>query len=128
MRRHVESLPLSLAAGLLLLHSGCTVRRCQRDSKFYTMPASRKILSTHDLDQRSRRQAFSENVIGDHDVAWLNERLAESVPEAEFWFYFRDLSADPLKDCKAVLSRIGMAAILPVVRMGTQREGVLRSN
>jgi hypothetical protein len=29
---------------------------------------------------RSRRQAFSENVIADHDVAWLNERLAETVP------------------------------------------------
>jgi hypothetical protein len=50
--------------------------------------------------ERSRRQAFSENVIGDHDVAWLNERLAETVPEPEFWFYFLDLSADPIKDCK----------------------------
>jgi hypothetical protein len=78
--------------------------------------------------EQSRRQAFSENVIGDHDVAWLNERLAETVPEVEFWFYFRDLSADPLKDCKAVLSRLGMAAVLPVVRTGTRREGVLRSN
>jgi hypothetical protein len=78
--------------------------------------------------ERSRRQAFSENVISDHDMAWLNERLAETVPETEFWFYFRDLSADPLKDCKAVLSRMGMAAVLPVVRMGTRREGVLQSN
>jgi len=78
--------------------------------------------------ERSRRQAFSENVIGDHDVAWLNQRLAETVPEAEFWFYFRDLSADPLKDCKAVLSRMGMTAVLPVVRTGTRREGVLHSN
>jgi hypothetical protein len=26
--------------------------------------------------ERSRRQAFSENVISDHDVAWLNERFA----------------------------------------------------
>ena len=75
------------------------------------------------IEQR-RRQAFSENVIGDHDVAWLNERLAETVPETEFWFYFRDLSADPLKDCKAVLSRMGMAAVLPVVRTGTLREGL----
>jgi hypothetical protein len=50
--------------------------------------------------ERRRIQAFSENVIGDHDVAWLNERLAETVPEAEFWFYFRDLSDNPLKDCK----------------------------
>ena len=78
--------------------------------------------------ERSRRQAFSENVIGDHDVSWLNERLAETVPEAEFWFYFRDLSDNPLKDCKLVLSRLAMAAVLPVVRTGTRREGVLRSN
>jgi hypothetical protein len=78
--------------------------------------------------ERSRRQAFSENVIGDHDVAWLNERLAETVPETEFCFYFRGLSADPLKDCKAVLSRLAMAAILPVVRTGTPREGVSQSN
>jgi hypothetical protein len=77
--------------------------------------------------ERSRRQAFSENVIVEHDVAWLNERLAESVP-AEFWFYFRDLSADPLKDCRAVLSRLAMAAVLPIVRTGTRREGVLQSN
>ena len=78
--------------------------------------------------ERSRRQGFSENVIGDHDVSWLNERLAETVPEAEFWFFFRDLSDNPLKDCKVVLSRLGMAAILPVVRTGTPREGVSRSN
>jgi hypothetical protein len=78
--------------------------------------------------ERSRRQAFSENVIGDHDVAWLNERLAETVPEPEFWFYFRDLSADPLKDCRALLSRMGMAAVLPIVRMGVRREGVVHSN
>ena len=78
--------------------------------------------------ERSRRQAFSENVIGDHDVSWLNERLAETVPQAEFWFYFRDLSDNPLKDCKLVLSRLAMAAVLPVVRTGTRREGVLRSN
>jgi hypothetical protein len=76
----------------------------------------------------SRRQAFSGNVIGDHDVSWLNERLAETVPAAEFWFYFRDLSDNPLKDCKVILSRLGMAAILPVVRTGTRREGVSRSN
>jgi hypothetical protein len=50
------------------------------------------------------------------------------VPEAEFWFYFRDLSADPLKDCKAILSPMGMAAVLPIVRMGVCREGVLHSN
>ena len=78
--------------------------------------------------ERSRRQAFSENVIGDHDVAWLNERLAETVPEPEFWFYFLDLSADPIKDCKALLSRMGMAAVLPIVRMGVRREGVVHSN
>ena len=63
--------------------------------------------------ERSRRQAFSENVIGDHDVSWLNERQAETVPEAEFWFYFRDLSDNPLRDCKVILSRLGMAAALP---------------
>ena len=67
-------------------------------------------------------------MIGDHDVSWLNERLAETVPQAEFWFYFRDLSDNPLKDCKLVLSRLAMAAVLPVVRTGTRREGVLRSN
>jgi hypothetical protein len=78
--------------------------------------------------ERSRRQAFSENVIGDHDVSWLNERLAETVPAAEFWFYFRDLSDNPLKDCKVVLSRLEMVAVLPIVRMGTRREGVLQSN
>jgi hypothetical protein len=78
--------------------------------------------------ERSRRQAFSENVISDHDASWLSERLAETVPEAEFWFHFRDLSDDPLNDCKVVLSRLGMAAVLPVVRMGARREGVLRSN
>jgi len=78
--------------------------------------------------ERSRRQAFSENVIGDHDVSWLNERLAETVPEAEFWFYFRDLSDNPLRDCKVILSRLGMAAALPVVRTGTPREGASQSN
>ena len=102
------------------------------------MPKRFKILRdagfAEDSDQlviwmdRSRRQAFSENVIGDHDVAWLNERLAETVPEPEFWFYFRDLSADPIKDCKALLSRMGMAAVVPIVRMGVRREGVVHSN
>jgi hypothetical protein len=78
--------------------------------------------------EQSRRQAFSENVISDHDASWLNDRLAETVPEAEFWFYFRDLSDNPLKDCKVILSRLGSAAALPIVRTGTHREGVLQSN
>ena len=47
--------------------------------------------------ERSRRQA-SENVTSDHDPSWLTERLAETVPDAEFWFYFRDPSDNPLKD------------------------------
>ena len=78
--------------------------------------------------EQTRRQAFSENAVSDHDMSWLNERLAETVPEVEFWFYFRDLSDDPVKDCKAVLSRLRMAAVLPVVRTDTRREGVLHSN
>lgn len=67
-------------------------------------------------------------MISDHNERWLNKRLEETVPEAEFWFYFRELSDDPLKDCKAVLSRLGRAAVLPIVRTGPRREGVLRSN
>src|SRR5271155_5284754 len=39
-----------------------------------------------------RRQAFSEDVVSDHDVAWLHARLAERVPLPEFWFHFRYLS------------------------------------
>jgi hypothetical protein len=78
--------------------------------------------------EQSRRQAFSENVISEHDASWLNERLAETVPEAEFWFYFRDLSNNPFNDCKLILSRLGLAAALPVVRTGTRCEGVSQSN
>jgi hypothetical protein len=78
--------------------------------------------------EQTRRQAFSENAVSEHDASWLNERLAETVPEAEFWFYFRDLSDNPLKDYKVVLSRLGMGAVLPIVRTGTRREGVLHSN
>jgi hypothetical protein len=115
--------------GLLRLNDGCTFRpvpkrlKILRDAGF-TEDSSQPVIWI----ERSRRQAFSENVIGDHDVSWLNERLAETVPEAEFWFYFRDLSDNPLKDCKEVLSRLGMAAVLPVVRAGTRREGVSQSN
>ena len=36
--------------------------------------------------ERKRRQAFSENVVSDHDISWLNDRQAETVPEPEFWF------------------------------------------
>ncbi len=78
--------------------------------------------------ERNRRQAFSENIISDHDVSWLTERLAEKVPEPEFWFYFRDLSDNPLRKCKMVLSRLKMAAVLPVIRTGSRREGVTHSN
>jgi hypothetical protein len=78
--------------------------------------------------EQTRRQAFSENVVSEHDASWLTDRLAETVPKGEFWFYFRDLSDNPLKDCKVVLSRLGMAAVLPVVRTGTRREGVSQSN
>ena len=47
--------------------------------------------------EQTQRQAFSENAVSDHDASWLSERLAETVPEAEFWFYFRNLSDNPLK-------------------------------
>jgi hypothetical protein len=57
-------------------------------------------------------------VINDHDEKWLIERLAERVPDGEFWFHFRHLSRDPLKDCKEILSQLGIAAILTVVRKG----------
>ena len=78
--------------------------------------------------EQTRRQAFSENVVSEHDASWLTDRLAETVPEGEFWFYFRDLSDNPLKDCNVILSRLGMAAALPVLRTGTPREGVSQSN
>jgi hypothetical protein len=65
-----------------------------------------------------RRQAFSEDVVSDHDVAWLHARLAERVPLPEFWFHFRCLSRDPNKDCKEILSRLKLPALLPVIRTG----------
>jgi hypothetical protein len=110
------------------MHSGCTVRRCQRFKILRDAGFTEDSYQPVIWIERSRRQAFSENVIGDHDVSWLNERLAETVPEVEFWFYFRDLSDDPVEDCRAVLSRLGMAAVLPIVRAGTRGEGVLHSN
>ena len=51
--------------------------------------------------------------------------LAELVPNAECWFHFRYLSRDPLKDCKSIMSRLGMVAILPIVREGIFRPGQL---
>jgi hypothetical protein len=53
--------------------------------------------------EKTRRQAFSETAVSDHNESWLVERLAELVPNAEFWFHFRFLSRDPRKDCKSIL-------------------------
>jgi hypothetical protein len=78
--------------------------------------------------EKTQRQAFSEAAVSDHNESWLVERLAQLVPDTEFWFYFRYLSRDPLKDCKSILSRLRMTAILPIVRDGIFRPGQLVSN
>jgi len=77
-----------------------------------------------------RRQAFSEDCINDHDKDWLIGRLAEHVPDTEFWFHFRYLSRDPMTDCKEILSQLPITAVLPVVRTGVRRVGsdVVQSN
>ena len=71
-----------------------------------------------------RRQAFSEDVVNDHDEVWLQAQLAEVVPAAEFWFHFRYLSSNPIKDCKEILTGLKLTALLPVIRTGVRRGGI----
>jgi hypothetical protein len=82
----------------------------------YVLSYSRPVVWTDPV----RRQAFSEDVISDHDEVWLKARLAEEVPITEFWFHFRYLSRDPIKDCKEILSDLKLTALLPVVRTGVR--------
>src|ERR1700751_433954 len=77
--------------------------------------------------EKTIRQPLSEAAVSDHNESWLVERLGELVPDAEFWFHFRHLSRDPLKDCKNILSQLEMVAMLPIVREGLFRAGQLIS-
>lgn len=53
---------------------------------------------------RHRRMCFSDSVIRDHEVVWLEERLLEKVPQSEFRFHSnRELL---LKVCKEILEKL----------------------
>lgn len=71
-----------------------------------------------------RRQAFSKDSVNDHDKEWLQAQLAEIVPVTEFWFHFRYLSSNPIKDCKEILSGLKLTVLLPVIRTGARRVGI----
>ena len=61
---------------------------------------------------RSRRIAFTEDVIDDHDCRWLESKLLEDIPEGEFRLH----SNRPLapKVCMEILDELGLSNLLPV--------------
>lgn len=103
---------------LLSGFSTCRASKLLRDSG-YTESTSLPIIWTDPI----RRQAFSEDCVNDHDEAWLHAQLAEVVPVPEFWFHFRYLSNNPIKDCKEILSSLKLTAHLPIVRTGVRHFG-----
>ncbi len=60
---------------------------------------------------RADREAFSQEVISDHDSTWLKLKLQEHVPEDEFRFYRN--TPDP-ETCVEILDQLGLGVLTPV--------------
>jgi hypothetical protein len=62
---------------------------------------------------RDRRQAFSHEVLRDHDSdpKWLELKLLEEIPGGEFRFY---RSTSNLKTCVEILDLLGLSFLTPV--------------
>ena len=74
---------------------------------FFELPKGELRVST-DL-----REAFSREVIHDHDTRWLNQHLADRPPAKEFWFYFNVSPENADQMCREILVEIGLPALLP---------------
>lgn len=59
---------------------------------------------------RDRRMAFSGEAVADHDSSWVQERLDNTVPEKEFWFWFSGEIPKDFKDtCWSILAEVGLS-------------------
>ncbi|MGB9380009.1 MAG: hypothetical protein WCB16_05185 [Candidatus Binatus sp.] len=63
---------------------------------------------------RYKRMGFSGEAISDHDEAWVQERLDETVAQGEFWFWFSgDIPKSFPEDSFSVLAEIGLSELQP---------------
>ena len=93
-----------------------------QDAGFREMP------ERHIQINRNRRLAFSEDAVSDNDEAWLSKRVAETVPETEFWFHFRFVSDETIKGCNQILARMHLTRVTPIIRSGIRRTSQSRPN
>jgi hypothetical protein len=65
---------------------------------------------------RDRRLAFSEKVLQDHDLHWVESRLLEEVPKGEF--HIHSNQAVPPDECHRVVDKLGLGLshLIPVNR------------
>jgi hypothetical protein len=94
---------------LLIMSNESILEACS----FFVLPKRELWIST-DLNE-----AYSYEVISDHDSRWLNERLADRPPAREFWFYFTVAPENADEVCREILAEIRLPGLQPIVRTPT---------